>query len=41
MEAPDFFHEKLGKQIISGMEKLQFMHAHILQTSELKATNRF
>ena len=41
MEAPDFFHEKLGKQIISGMENLQFMHAHILQTSELKATNRF
>ena len=41
MEAPDFFHEKLGQQIISGMEKLQFMHVQILQTSELRATSRF
>lgn len=36
-----FFHEKLGQKIISGIEKLQFAHAQILQTSNLGVPKYF
>lgn len=35
METLHFYYEKIGQQIMRGIEKLQFLHAQILQTSSM------
>ena len=41
MEGIDFFNVKLGKQILSGIVKLQLEHAQILHILDLSLKNCF